>query len=101
MNLVTRCGCEVPGIILTASLLKGVTFKYSFRTESVTKYTLTTINTRWESKQRVWRKKLTRLTHKIAIQLHLVTESFTVCSSRSRLAVRKLFDTPSYSSNVL
>jgi hypothetical protein len=27
--------------------------------------------------------KLTRLTHKIAIQLHLVAESFTICSSRS------------------
>jgi len=28
--------------------------------------------------------KLTRLTHKIAIQLHLVAESCTICSSRSR-----------------
>jgi hypothetical protein len=27
--------------------------------------------------------KLTRLTHKIAIQLHLVAESYTICSSRS------------------
>jgi hypothetical protein len=27
--------------------------------------------------------KLTRLTHKIAIQLHLVAESCTICSSRS------------------
>jgi len=27
--------------------------------------------------------KLTRLTHKIAIQLHLVAESRTICSSRS------------------
>jgi hypothetical protein len=26
--------------------------------------------------------KLTRLTHKTAIQLHLVAESFTICSSR-------------------
>jgi hypothetical protein len=40
--------------------------------------------------------KLTRLTHKIAIQLHLVAESFTICSSRSRRPVRKLLDTPSY-----
>jgi hypothetical protein len=40
--------------------------------------------------------KLTRLTHKIAIQLHLVAESYTICSSRSRWAVRKLLDTPSY-----
>jgi hypothetical protein len=40
--------------------------------------------------------KLTRLTHKIVIQLHLVVESCTVCSSRSRLPVRKLLDTPSY-----
>jgi hypothetical protein len=37
--------------------------------------------------------KLTRLTHKIAIKLHLVAES----SSRSRRPVRKLLDTPSYS----
>jgi len=39
--------------------------------------------------------KLTRLTHKIAIQLHLVAESCTICSSCSRRPVRKLFDTPS------
>jgi hypothetical protein len=40
--------------------------------------------------------KLTRLTHEIAIQLHLVAESCTICSSRSRRPVRKLLDTPSY-----
>jgi hypothetical protein len=40
--------------------------------------------------------KLTRLTHKIAIQLHLVAENCTICSSRSRRPVRKLMDTPSY-----
>jgi hypothetical protein len=40
--------------------------------------------------------KLTRLTHKIAIQLHLVAESCTICSSRSRRPVRKLLDTLSY-----
>jgi len=39
--------------------------------------------------------KLTRLTHKIALQLRLVAESCTVCSSRSRRPVRKLLDTPS------
>jgi hypothetical protein len=40
--------------------------------------------------------KLLRLTHKIAIQLHLVAESCTICSSRSRRPVRKLLGTPSY-----
>jgi hypothetical protein len=40
--------------------------------------------------------KLTRLTHKIAIQLHFVTESCTICSSRARRTVRKLLVTPSY-----
>jgi hypothetical protein len=40
--------------------------------------------------------KLTRLTHKIAIQLHLVAESSTIGSSLSRRPVRKLLDTPSY-----
>jgi hypothetical protein len=40
--------------------------------------------------------KLTRLTHKIATQLHLVAESCTICSFRSRRPVRKLLDTPSY-----
>jgi len=39
--------------------------------------------------------KLTRLTHKIAIQLHLVAENCTICSSRSRQPVRKLLITPS------
>jgi hypothetical protein len=51
----------------------------SFRTESITKYTLTTINTRWEATQRVTAAKLTRLTHKIAIELHLIVESYTIC----------------------
>jgi len=37
--------------------------------------------------------KLTRLTHKIAIQLHLVAESCTVGSSCSRRPVRKLWVT--------
>jgi len=40
--------------------------------------------------------KLTRLTHKIVIQLHLVAESCTICSSHCRWPVRKLSDTPSY-----
>jgi len=41
--------------------------------------------------------KLTRLTHKVAIQLHLVEESWNTCSSRSGRSVRKLLVTPSYS----
>jgi hypothetical protein len=41
-------------------------------------------------------EKLTRLTHKIAMQLHLVAEICTICSSSSRRPVRKLSDTPSY-----
>jgi len=40
--------------------------------------------------------KLTRLTHKIAIKLHLVAESCTIFSSHSRRPVRKLLDTTSY-----
>jgi hypothetical protein len=46
--------------------------------------------------RRVMEAKLTRLTHKIAIQLHLVAESCTICSSRSKQPVRKILDTPSY-----
>jgi hypothetical protein len=46
-------------------------------------------------------EKLTRLTHKIAIQLHLVAESCTICSSRSRRLVRKLMDTQSYEKKFL
>jgi hypothetical protein len=53
-------------------------------------------NTRWEATQRVMAVKLTRLTHKIAIQLHLVAERCTICSSRSRWPVRKLLNTPLY-----
>jgi hypothetical protein len=70
----------------------------SFRTESITKYTLTFGITRWEATQRVMAAKLTRLNHKIAIQLHLVAESYTICSSRSGRPVRKLLDTHSYCS---
>jgi len=40
--------------------------------------------------------KLPRMTHKIATQLYLVAERYTICSSRSRRPVRKLFDTHSY-----
>jgi len=43
--------------------------------------------------------KFTRLTHKIAIQLHLVAQSYTISSSRSRRPVRKLLDTPSYTAS--
>jgi hypothetical protein len=82
------------GTTLHASAHEGVT--KSFRTELITKYTLTTINTRWEATQRVMVAKLTRLTHKIAIQLNLVAENCTICSSRFRRPVRKLLDTPSY-----
>jgi hypothetical protein len=45
-------------------------------------YTLTKINTSWEATQKVMEAKLITLTHKIAIiQLHLVAESCTICSS--------------------
>jgi hypothetical protein len=40
--------------------------------------------------------KLTRLTHKIAVQLHVVEESCNISSSRCWWPVRKLLDTPSY-----
>jgi len=36
------------------------------------------------------------MTHKIAIKLHPVAESCTICSSLFRQPVRKLLDTPSY-----
>jgi hypothetical protein len=62
----------------------------------ITKYALTTINTRWQATQRVMAVKLTRLTHNIAIHLYLVAESCFICSSRSRRPVRKLLDTVSY-----
>jgi len=68
----------------------------SFRTESITKHRLTFGISRRETTQMVLAAKLTRLTHKIAIQLLLMGESFTICSSRSRRPVRKLLDTPSY-----
>jgi len=40
--------------------------------------------------------ELTRLTHQIAIQLHVMAERCTICSSRSRRPVRKILDAPSY-----
>jgi hypothetical protein len=56
--------------------------------------------TRWEATQRVMEAKLTRLAHKIAIQLHLMAESCSVCRSRSRLPIRELLDTPSWKLHV-
>jgi len=38
--------------------------------------------------------KLTRLTLKVAIQLHVVAESCTICSSRSRRPIRKFWIHP-------
>jgi hypothetical protein len=86
--------------LLTSNVLYGGVSK-SFRTESITKYTLATINTRREATQRVMAAEFTRLTDKIAIQLHLMAESYTICSSRSRRPIWKLLDTPSYASAVL
>jgi len=40
--------------------------------------------------------KLTRLPHKIAIQLHVVAQSCTICGSRSGRPVRKLLVISSY-----
>jgi len=59
------------------------------------KFTVT-INTCWEAIQRFMAAKLTRLTHKIVIQLHLVAESCIICSSHSGQPVQKLLDTPLY-----
>jgi hypothetical protein len=61
---------------------------------------ITTINTCLEATQRVMAAKLTRLTQKIVIQLHLMAESCTVCSSHSRQPAQKLLDTPSYRNNL-
>jgi hypothetical protein len=72
----------------------------SFRTESITQYRLAFGITRSEATQRVMVTTLTTLTHTIAIQLHVVAESCTICSSHSRRPVRKLLDTPSYSLTV-
>jgi hypothetical protein len=67
----------------------------------ISKYTLTTMNTRWEATQKVIAAKLTRLTQKIAICQHLVAKSCTICNYRSRRSVRKLLDTLSYSEHIL
>jgi hypothetical protein len=70
----------------------------SFRTESITIYKLTFGFTRSEATQRVMAAKLTRLTHKIVIQLHLVAELYHLKFSPRR-PVRKLLDTSSYALN--
>jgi len=67
----------------------------SFLTESITKYALTKIKTRCEATQRDMAAKLTRLTHEIAIKLHLLGKTCTICSFRSMRSVRKLLVTPS------
>jgi hypothetical protein len=91
-SAVIRSGWAREGITHT-DMYEGVS--ESFRTESITKYTLTTTIT-----QKVMAAKLARLTHKVAIQLHIVAESCTICSSRSRRPARKLLDTPSYALHV-
>jgi len=61
------------------NVYEGVTKR--FRTESITKYKLRKINTRSEATQRVMAVKRTRLTHKIAIQLHPVADLATAGQS--------------------
>jgi len=63
----------------------------NFRTETITKYTLTFGVTRWEATQSVTAAKLTRLTHKMAIQLLLVAESCIIFCSRFRRPVQKFW----------
>jgi hypothetical protein len=63
----------------------------------LTNYECVSKNKHWmRSNAKGYRAKLTRLTHEIAIKLHLVAQSCTICSSRSGRPVRKLLDTPSY-----
>jgi hypothetical protein len=57
--------------------------------------TRTKINNRWEPTERVVARKVTRLNLTLVIQLHLLTESYTIWSSRSRQPVWKRLDTPS------
>jgi len=45
--------------------------------------------------------KLTRLTNNIAIQLLLMADVRTICSSRASWPIRKLLDTPSYKQEAL
>jgi len=47
----------------------------------------TTTNTHCEATQKIMAAKLIRLTHKIAIKLHLAAERWTICSSHSRQPV--------------
>jgi hypothetical protein len=61
----------------------------SFQTESITKWTK--INTRCETTQKVMATELTRLTHKIAIQLYLVAESCTMCQFSLHVASPETF----------
>jgi hypothetical protein len=69
----------------------------SFRTDSITKiHSYNNKHSLRSNTKRVTAAKLTRLTHKIAIQLHLAAEIRTIRSSRSRRLVRKLLDTPGY-----
>jgi hypothetical protein len=99
MEIWQRVTCSALRILSTKEL---VTWRFyegvskSFRTESITKYALTFGITRWEATQRVMAAKLSRLTHKIAVQLHLVAKSCTICSSRTRRPVWKLLDMPTY-----
>jgi len=81
-----------PSLLYWTRIYEGVS--KSYRTEAITKHMLTTINTKWEATQRVMAAKLTRLTLKIAIQVHLVAESCTTCSSRSRRPVRNFWIHP-------
>jgi hypothetical protein len=87
---------STPPVGYTTSGLDYEVVTKSFRTESIKKYTLTTITARWEATWKVMTAKLIILTHKIAIQLRLVAERCIICSSCSRWPVRKLLDTPSY-----
>jgi hypothetical protein len=88
INLMTLMWLIKLLLSMIRAIYEGVS--KSFRTESITKYTLTTINNCWEAKQRIMAAKHSRLTHKIALQLHLMAECSAIYSFRSRRPVRKL-----------
>jgi hypothetical protein len=66
-----------------------VKYEYMRVYPKVSGLSLNEINNRWEATQVITAAKLTRLTHKIAIKLHLVAQSCIICSSCSRRPVRK------------
>jgi hypothetical protein len=84
--MITFCGQWVAAFTRAYPKISGLSRKWNIRLQQQTLAE--------KLHERLWRQNSLELTHKVEIELQLVAESRTICSSRSRRPVRKYLNTP-------